>query len=124
VTNTEITGLEAAINYASGLSAYCVHTFDQVSAMVPTGDEAAASCEKAQADLAAGGVTGQALTDVASVQEQMTAAVAELNAALAQLEAAGAAATSLQSELESHRGVKEAYNATPDAGNKEFVTAE
>jgi hypothetical protein len=124
VTSTEITGLEAAISYAAELSAYCTHTRDQISAVVPTGDEAAASCEKAQADLAAGGVTGQALTDVASVQEQMTAAVAELNAALAQLEAAGAAATSLQGELESHRGVKEAYNATPDAGNKEFVTAE
>ncbi|MFC0431048.1 hypothetical protein [Kutzneria buriramensis] len=124
MTSTEIIGLEAAINYACGLSAYCTHTFGQVSAMVPTGDEAAASCEQAQADLAAGGVTGDTLTDVASVQEQMTGAVADLNAALAQLEVAGAAAASLQTELESHRGVKDAYNATPDAGSKEFVTTE
>ncbi|WP_276313925.1 hypothetical protein [Solihabitans fulvus] len=124
VTSTEITGLESAISYAGQLAAYCTHTTDQISAMVPTGDEAAASCEQAQADLSTGGVTGQALTDVASVQEQMTGAIRDLHAALTQLEACGAAASSLEAELESHRGVQEAYNATPDAGSKEFVTAD
>ncbi|GAA4672462.1 hypothetical protein [Amycolatopsis dongchuanensis] len=124
VTNPEITGLDGAIAYAQGMASQCTHAYDQISAILPTGDETAASCEQARADLEAGGVTGQALTDISSVQEQMTGAIQELQAALAQLEAAAAAANSLSSELESHRGVQEAYAATPDAGSKEFVTAE
>lgn len=124
VTNTEITGLDSAIAYAQGMASQCTHAYDQISAILPTGDETAASCEQARADLEAGGVTGRPLTDVSSVQEQMTGAITELQAALAQLEAAAAAANSLATELESHRGVQEAYTATPDAGSKEFVTAE
>jgi len=124
VTNPEITGLDSAIAYANGMSAQCTQAHDQISAILPTSDEAVASCEQARNDLEAGGVTGQPLTDVTEVQEQMTAAIAELQAALAQLETAAAAANSLSTELESHRGVQEAYAATPDAGSKEFVTAE
>lgn len=124
VTNPEITGLDSAIAYAQGMASQCTHAYDQISAILPTGDETAASCEQARADLESGGVTGQALTDVSSVQEQMTGAIQELQAALAQLETAAAAANSLSTELESHRTVQEAYAATPDAGSKEFVTAE
>jgi hypothetical protein len=120
----EISGLNQAITYAEGLSAYCTHTTDQIGTVLPNGEEAVASCEQALNNLGAGGVTGRALQDVASVQEQMTNAVAELQAALAQLEAAGAAAESLKVELTSHLAVQEAYAATPDAGSKEFVNAE
>ena len=74
--------------------------------------------------LEAGGVTGSSLTSISEVQEQMTGAIADLQTANAQLEAASAAANNLAGELESHRVVQEAYSATPDAGNKEFVTAE
>jgi hypothetical protein len=123
-TSGEITGLDSAIAYAGGLSAYCTHTHDQIGTVLPKGEEAVTSCEQALANLSAGGVQGQALTDVASVQEQMTGAIAELQAALANLEAAGNAAESLKAELTSHLGVKESYNATPGAGSKEFVTAE
>lgn len=124
VTNPEITGLESAIAYAQGMNAQCTHAYDQINAILPTGDEAAASCELARANLTDGGVTGQSLTDISSVQEQMTGAIQELQAALSQLEAAAAAADSLATELTSHRGVQEAYAATPDAGSKEFNTAE
>lgn len=122
MTSTEVTGLESAITYAGEMEAYCKGTFEQISAAVPNGDQAAASCEQAHANLVNGGVTGQALTDVASVQEQVVGAARELEAALAKYEQAAASAASLKSTLESHRTVQEAYNATPDAGNKEFVT--
>lgn len=124
VTNPEITGLDSAIAYAQGMASQCTHAYDQISAILPGSDETAASCEQARADLEAGGVSGQPLTDVGSVQEQMTGAITELQAALAQLEAAAAAANSLATELESHRGVQEAYSVTPNAGDKAFVTAE
>ncbi|MGI5507455.1 hypothetical protein [Lentzea sp. CA-135723] len=122
MTSTEITGLESAITYAGQMQDFCTSTFEQISAAVPNGDEAAASCELAHANLVNGGVTGQALTDIASVQEQVVGAARELEAALAKYELAAAGASSLKSTLESHRTVQDAYNATPDAGNKEFVT--
>ncbi|MFI5614717.1 hypothetical protein [Amycolatopsis sp. NPDC051903] len=126
VTNPEITGLESAIAYAQSWAAQCTHAHDQISAVLPDGgsDAVAASCEQAHAELANGGVTGQPLTDVSSAQEQMTTAMSELEAALAAVEAAATNWNSLATTLESHRGVQEAYNATPDAGSKEFVTAE
>jgi hypothetical protein len=124
MTNPEITGLNSAIEYSDRMSGWCTLTLDQISSIVPTGDQSIASCEQAMANLEAGGVTGQALTDVASAQEQMTGALADLSAALAKVEAAGSNWQSLAAELRSHLGVQEAYAATPDAGSKEFVTAE
>lgn len=122
MTNSEITGLESAIAYAGEMEAFCQGNFDQISNAVPTSDKAAASCEVAHANLVAGGVTGQPLTDIAAVQEQMTAAFRDLQGSLAKLEAAAAAAASLRNELESHRVVADAYTARPDAGSKEFNT--
>lgn len=122
MTSTEITGLESAISYAEEMKTFCQGTFDQISAVVPTGAQAAASCEQAHANLVAGGVTGQALTDVAAVQEQVVSAARELQTALAKYEQAAASAASLKAELEADRVVQEGYAARPGAGNKEFVT--
>src|SRR5699024_832229 len=124
MTATEITGLNSAIQYASELSTYCNHTNDQISSVLPTGTDASSSCEQARASLETGGVTGQPLADVTAVQEQMTAAVTALNDALSQLDAAGASAESLRQRLTSHLSVQESYAANPDAGHKEFVTAD
>lgn len=120
----EITGLNSAIDYATQLATYCTHTSDQISSVLPSGDDAANSCERARESLAAGGVTGEALSHVESVQEQMTHAVQALHQALSQLEAAGAAAEAVTSRLSAHLSVQEAYQANPDAGHREFVTAD
>lgn len=120
----EVTGLNSAIAYAEQLSAYCTHTGDQIGSVLPSGQAAATSCEQARESLAGGGVTGEPLTNVSSVQDEMTAAVEALNQALAQLEAAGASAEALTSQLRSHLSVQEAYSANPDAGSKDFVTAD
>lgn len=122
--STEITGLNSAIQYANDLSTYCSHTNDQISSVLPSDNNAVSSCEQARASLESGGVTGQPLADVTAVQEQMTAAVTALNDALSQLEAAGASAESLRQRLTSHLSVQESYSANPDAGSREFVTAD
>jgi len=122
--STEITGLNSAIQYANDLSTYCSHTNDQISSVLPSDTNAVSSCEQARASLESGGVTGQPLADVTAVQEQMTAAVTALNDALSQLEAAGASAESLRQRLTSHLSVQESYSANPDAGSREFVTAD
>ncbi|MEV5300280.1 hypothetical protein [Amycolatopsis methanolica] len=60
-----------------------------------------------------------------NVQEQVTSAVQAIQAALAQLEAAGASAHNLEATLTRHQQtVGEAYAASPDAGDRQFVTTE
>lgn len=121
----EVTGLASAITYAQGLAAFCTHTQDQVSAIVPSAEEAGSSCEQARENLATGGVTGPALADIATVQEQVVNAAQAVRTSLSSFEAAAAAATTLQATLERHQQtVGEAYANNPDAGKKEFVTAE
>lgn len=121
----EVTGLASAITYADGLAAFCTHTQDQVSAIVPTAQEAATSCEQARENLAQGGVTGQALTEIATTQEQVVNATQAVRTSLSNFEAASAAATNLAATLRRHQQtVGEAYAANPDAGKKEFVTAD
>jgi hypothetical protein len=122
---TEVTGLGSAITYTGNLAGWCTHTHDQVSAIVPSAEEASSSCEQAREGLAAGGVTGPALADIATVQEQVVSAAQAVRTALSNFEAASAAATNLRATLVRHQQtVGEAYQNNPDAGTREFVTAE
>jgi hypothetical protein len=120
----EVTGLGSAITYAQQLAAFCTQTHEVVSTMLPSGEDTAGSCAQSRRHLEKGGVTGPALTDIVTVQDQVTSAVAGLHSSLSQLEAAGAAAANLQATLERHRQtVGAAYQSNPDAGGKAFVTA-
>lgn len=122
---TEVTGLTSAISYAEGLESFCTQTSDTVSSLVPTAETAISSAEQAKENLSLGGVTGQAQTEVASVQDEMTEAIRAIHTALSQLEAAGSSAAALKATLIQHQQtVGDAYTANPDAGSKEFVTAE
>src|SRR5690606_25362891 len=94
--NSEVTGLESAIRY--------------VEAMAQSTRAGVSSIETAMAGLLAGQVSGPALTHLTAAQEQLAGAATSFeNAAV---------------ELNSQRGVKEAYEATPGAGSREFVTGE
>ena len=122
IVNGEISGLDQAIQYASDLVGYCTGAHDGIVAAAPDPDALAQSCEQASADLTRGGVRGDTLTAVAEVQESTVAAAQAVKDALAQWEAAQAAAQKLHAGLTEQIGVQEAYNATPDAGSREFVT--
>lgn len=91
----ETTGLDSAIGFAEQMKSYL--------------SSAVTSTEQSLANLSAGGVTGESLSSLTSAQEQLTAAVQAFEAA--------------ENELRGHLTVREAYDATPDAGSKEFVTA-
>jgi hypothetical protein len=95
-TNGEITGLSSALNYTS--------------AMAATMAEGAAGVETSIASLKAGEVSGPGVERLAAAQELLAQAQAEFDAAHA----------AFQQQL----NVKEAYEATPGAGNKQFVTSE
>lgn len=73
-------------------------------------EESTAGAEQYAASLANGGVSGEALAAVQQAMEAQQAAAAAWGAA--------------ESTLEKHLSVKEAYEANPDAGHREFVTAE
>lgn len=94
--NAETTGLQSALAYTS--------------AMAETTGEGVSSVETSIAALENGEVGSAVTGPLAQAQEHLAAAQAafkEANDALTQ-----------------HINVQEAYNATPDAGNKQFVTAE
>lgn len=92
----EVTGLSSAVNYAQ----------QQQQAH----DRAVTDCEGFAAALSANEVSGEALTEAqrAMELEQQTAAAWQR----------------AHTALSNHMGVKEAYDANPDAGNKQFVTSE
>jgi hypothetical protein len=121
--NAETTGLDSAIGYADDMQSYCAHVADQVGTAAPVTDDAAASCEQAVSNLQAGGVTGKAIDVITEAQEQLMAAAKALADANAQMDAARAAFAAAHEELRTHVGVREAYQAAPGAGSKEFVTA-
>lgn len=95
VPTGETTGLDSAISFAEQMKSYLT--------------QAVTSTEQSLANLSAGGVTGESLSSLTSAQEQLTAAVQAFEAA--------------ENELRGHLTVREAYDATPGAGDKEFVTA-
>lgn len=92
----EVTGLATALAHASE--------------MRQAHEQSVAGAEQYAASLAAGGVTGEALAAV----EQAMEAQQQAAAAWAQAEAT----------LGRHVQVRESYQANPDAGTREFVTAE
>lgn len=93
---TEVTGLATAIQYAEGVAAaHVAHSTD---------------AETFASSLAGNGVGDDTVGLVAQAQEASAAAAD--------------AWQSVADTLHGHTGVKEAYDATPDAGDKEFVTAE
>jgi hypothetical protein len=120
----EITGLQSAINYALGLKDYMTTMLEEVSTRVPSAENTTQSAEAARAQLAANGNGASVLAPITQLQEQMVAAVGGLRNALGPVEAAAAAADTLKAKLEEQLGVREAYAATPDAGDKAFVTGE
>lgn len=121
----EITGVASAIDYAAGLQAWCTHVLDQVSAILGTATDAHSRCEQAMENLRAGGVSGPALTEIAQVQEQVVSAASAVRASLSNFDQAGTASGALQATLQRHKDtVGEAYVASPDAGSREFNTAE
>lgn len=94
--NAETTGLQSALNYNA--------------AMAEKAGEGAASVEMSIAALEQGEVGGAVTSPMAQGREH--------------LEAAQACFKQAHDELQQHMNVREAYDATPDAGNKQFVTAE
>jgi hypothetical protein len=92
----EVTGLTTAI-HNTGQAA------EQAESWGP-------ALEQLSAGITAGGVGGDTTGHLASAQEHMSAAAAALRAA--------------EQELIAQLGVKEAYDATPDAGEKAFVVSE
>ena len=92
----EVTGLQSAINY--------------VALMRQSAETAVSSLEQSMAGLQSGGVSGPTLEHLTAAQEHMSHAAQAFAAA--------------EGVLRSHMSVREAYEATPDAGSKEFVTSE
>jgi hypothetical protein len=90
----ETTGLQAALTYTQQ--------------MATSSGEGATSVETSLASLQAGEVGGAGLAHLAQAQELLTQAQAAFDAANA--------------EFTNHMNVKEAYDANPDAGNKQFLT--
>lgn len=94
--NAETTGLTSAIAYAEG--------------MASNASGGVQSIETSVASLQGGGVGGAAIGHFEQAKEHLAAAAAAFGAA--------------QTELEADLTVKESYDARPDAGSKEFVTAD
>lgn len=92
----EATGLTTSINYAA--------------AMAKANETNAVEAEAWAASLASNGVSGPAVAAAHQAMESQQQAAANWRAA--------------QSVLESHMGVKEQYDAHPDAGSREFVRSE
>ncbi len=93
---TEVTGLATAVSYAEGVAA--AH------------ESHATDAETFAGSLASNGVGDGTVGLVAQAQEASGVAAA--------------AWTAVKDALNDQMGVKEAYDATPDAGDKDFVTAE
>ncbi|WP_033667050.1 hypothetical protein, partial [Salinispora mooreana] len=93
--NTEVIGLDQSIAYATSLATFA-------------GEHATAGNEGYTAHLSGHKVGGDALRTAAEMQEAFT------NAATA--------AAAHAAELEKQRGVQEAYDAAPDAGDKDYQT--
>ena len=91
----EAQGLPSAIAYMNDMSGQ----LDQASQL-----------ETFKQQLVANDVTGTAIEELESLQEN--------------LQAASGSATTIAAELQSHTQVTEAYNAAPGAGSKTFVTSE
>lgn len=92
-TSGETTNLAAALNYTTEMANQCAM--------------GAASVETSIATLRAGGVTGPVLADLMAAQELLSQAMSKF--------------TSANAHLTQQLVVKEAYQATPDAGEKQFV---
>ena len=92
----EVSGLASAQNYATEMSTAMAN-------QVPLTENFVAS-------LQGGGVSGDAVAAAARAQELSAAA--------------SAAWTEARAALDRQNTVREAYQATPEAGNKEFVTSE
>jgi hypothetical protein len=92
----EATGLSSSIAYAAG--------------MVKAHEANVAEAEGWAASLQAQGVTGPAVEAAHRAMETQQQAAAAWRQA--------------QAALESHLGIKEQYDAHPDAGSREFITTE
>lgn len=135
---TEITGLQSGIQHCEQMSEY----FGQVAAtreadeghlqdMATQLNECWTSSESSQQALTAGGVSGAPITALASAAEMAGQAAQRYESAAAAMAHATEAVTQAQAayaqakaELEKQNAVAEQYAANPDAGDKEFVTAE
>jgi hypothetical protein len=94
--NAETTGLQSALHYTASMAA--------------TTGEGVSSVETSIASLQQGEVGESVTGHLTQAQEHLSAAQAAFQAA--------------NDELTSHINVQEAYSANPNAGNKQFVTAE
>lgn len=92
----ETTSLTSAIAYAE--------------TMASTTEEGVTSTETSISSLQNGGVGGEAINQLTQAMENLSSAAASFRAA--------------QTELQAHVSVQDAYGANPDAGDKEFVTAD
>lgn len=93
-TNTEVTGLDPAIEYAKSLAGFA-------------GDHATSGNEGYLGFLTQSKVEGQALASAHEMQDAFANAQA--------------AAEKHQQELEKQKALQEAYNQNPDAGDKQFL---
>lgn len=92
----EVTGLESAISFYGGVAS--------------TSKTGIASTEAAIAALAAGGVSGQGISELQQAMESLGRATPAFDAA--------------RNTLQQHTQVGDAYHANPGAGTREFVTGE
>lgn len=109
-THREDTTVTTTEHAPTGETVSLTSAMSYAESMAAAAEAGVASVEQSMAHLTTGEVTGEALTHLATAQEALSSAASAFTAA--------------HQELLSHQSVQDAYNATPDAGNKAFVTGD